>query len=138
MFVHKVQRLRKSIIGVFMMGALYAASVHGGMLAEGPQSLFAMATDETANAATVAFARALSFIPLKGMTSIMTGVFPTDGFGFAVVAGILAKSFWMALLAGGIIMTVEVLLLIQIAKAGSDSYSSRNSRTYSQHDDGVT
>lgn len=117
MFAHKVRRLRLSVIGVFMMGALYAASIHSGMLAEGPQSLFAMATAEMDDAATVAFARALSFIPLKGMTSLMSGVFPTDGFGFAAVAGIIAKSFWLALLSGGVVMTVEVLLLVRVAKA---------------------
>ena len=48
---------------------------------EGPISLTQLSEGDKANAVATTVARALSFIPLKGLTSLTTGTFVTDGFG---------------------------------------------------------
>src|SRR5690625_7183779 len=61
-------------------------------------------------------ARALSFVPLKGMTSLSTGTFVTDGFGFTATVGLLSSGVIMAAILGAIVMSLEALSLSWVAK----------------------
>ncbi|EFB6343473.1 hypothetical protein CX923_004756, partial [Escherichia coli] len=85
------------------------------LLAEGPVSLQLMAQGEQTSALLVSLARAISFIPLVGMTAIATGVYSPEGMKFVFVAGLATNNPLIAFIAGGIIMLLEIKLLARIA-----------------------
>ncbi|MDE9558170.1 YhfT family protein, partial [Xenorhabdus bovienii] len=81
----------------------------------GPVSLQLMAQGEQTNALLVALARAIGFIPLVGTTAIATGVYSPNGMKFVFVAGLATNNPWIAFVAGGITMFIEIQLLAKIA-----------------------
>ena len=83
---------------------------------EGPQSLIALAQGDKAAAVNFTIARALSFIPLKTMSALATGVFCMDGFGFVPTAGLLSPNAVVAAIAGAIVMCLEALSLVTVAR----------------------
>lgn len=116
LFGDRVKNIRKNLPWIAAMGGVYAWAVNIKLLMEGPQSLVAMADGDKASAISIAIARALSFIPLKGLTSISTGTFAVDGFGFTAVVGILAPNAILAILLGAVVMSTEAFSLIGVAK----------------------
>lgn len=98
------------------MGAIYGLACNIGLLMEGPISLTQLSEGDKANAVATTVARALSFIPLKGLTSLTTGTFVTDGFGFTATAGLVAPNPALAAVFGAIVMSLEALSLLLIAK----------------------
>ena len=50
------------------------------------------------------------------MTSLTTGTFVTDGFGFTAVVGVLAPNALVAIILGAIVMSLEALSLSLVAK----------------------
>lgn len=116
LFTDRVSNIKKNVPYIAAMGALYAVCVNINLLAEGPQSLLAMKKGMSADAINISIARALSFIPLKGVTSLATGTFVTDGFGFAATAGLIAPNIILAAIIGGIVISLEALSLVLVAK----------------------
>jgi len=83
---------------------------------EGPQSITALAAGDRAAATSITVARAISFIPLKAMTSLTSGVFAMDGFGFVATAGLLSPNWIVAAIAGAAVMSLEAYSLVFIGK----------------------
>ncbi|UZQ83221.1 YhfT family protein [Thermoanaerobacter sp. RKWS2] len=116
LFGNRVQNIKNNIIYIGIMGALYGMGVNLYLLAEGPQSLLAMSKGLKTEALGITISRALSFIPLKGTTSLASGTFVTDGFGFVATAGLLAPNMIIAAVLGAIVIILEALSLVVFAK----------------------
>jgi hypothetical protein len=83
---------------------------------EGPQSLLALAQGDRIVAINYTIVRAISLLPLRTMSILATGVFTMDGLGFAPTAGLISPHPIVAAIAGAIVMSVEALSLVVIAK----------------------
>jgi hypothetical protein len=116
LFTDRVSNIKKNIPYIAIMGGLYGISCKIGLLMEGPQSLLAASKGLNADAINITIARALSFIPLKGITSLATGTFVTDGFGFVATAGLLSPNAIIAAIAGAVVISIEAFSLVLIAK----------------------
>ncbi|HLS35891.1 MAG TPA: YhfT family protein [Bacillota bacterium] len=116
LFTERTKRIRSNIFWIAGMGALYGITTHMAFLMEGPQSLLALSEGKIDSAISMTIARALSFVPLKGMTSLSTGTFVTDGFGFTATVGLLSSGVIMAAILGAIVMSLEALSLSWVAK----------------------
>jgi hypothetical protein len=121
-FQEKVKRIRKNIPLIAVMGGLVSAATSLAMVAGDPISLNLLAEGSNVEAAMVAFARAIGFIPLVATTAIATGVYAPAGMTFVFVIGLLfagggAVSPLLAFILGAAVITIEVLLLTVIAKA---------------------
>lgn len=115
-FGDRVKNIRKNIVWIAIMGAIYGLACNMRLLMEGPQSLVALADGNTTSAVSISLARAFSFIPLKALTSLTTGTFVTDGFGFTATVGILAPNGLVAAILGAIVISLEALSLTLVAK----------------------
>ncbi|MDC9581033.1 YhfT family protein [Xenorhabdus sp. PR6a] len=117
LFSTRIERIQKNKWLLILCGGLTAsaATMSFSLLAEGPVSLQLMAQGEQTNALLVALARAISFIPLVGTTAIATGVYSPNGMKFVFVAGLATHNPWIAFVAGGITMFIEIQLLAKIA-----------------------
>lgn len=116
LFTERANRIRSNLPFIALMGAVYGIACNLAIMMEGPQSITALAEGDVATATNFTVARAVSFIPLKGMTSLATGVFATDGFGFVATAGLISPSPIIALFAGAIVMSLEALSLVVVAR----------------------
>jgi len=103
--------LRRRLPLIAILGMLYGLAAQHLALVEGPQSLLAISGGSRTAALAISLARALAFTPIKGMAVLTSGVFVTDGLGFAWTAGLAAPQPWSAALLGGLAMSVEVLAL---------------------------
>ncbi|MDE9437563.1 YhfT family protein [Xenorhabdus bovienii] len=117
LFSTRIERIQKNKWLLILCGGLTAsaATMSFSLLAEGPVSLQLMAQGEQTNALLVALARAISFVPLVGTTAIATGVYSPNGMKFVFVAGLATNNPWVAFIAGGITMFIEIQLLAKIA-----------------------
>ncbi|AYA41806.1 YhfT family protein [Xenorhabdus nematophila] len=117
LFSSRIERIQKNKWLLILCGGLTAsaATMSVSLLAEGPVSLQLMAQGEQTNALLVALARAIGFIPLVGTTAIATGVYSPNGMKFVFVAGLATNNPWIAFIAGGITMFIEIQLLAKIA-----------------------
>lgn len=116
LFSDRIVNIRKNIIWIAMMGAIYGLACNIGLLMEGPTSLGQVAEGDIPNAIATTIARALSFVPLKGLTSLTTGTFVTDGFGFTATIGLLAPNAILAAVLGAAVMSAEAMSLVLVAK----------------------
>jgi hypothetical protein len=116
LFTDRVKNIKKNIPYIAVMGALYGICCNINLLMEGPQSLLALNKGLRADAISITIARALSFIPLKGVTSLATGTFVTDGFGFVATAGLISPNVVIAAILGGVVISLEALSLVLVAK----------------------
>ena len=116
LFSDRIANIRKNIVWIAVMGAVYGLACNIGLLMEGPTSLTQLAEGDKANAIATTVARAMSFIPLKGLTSLTTGTFVVDGFGFTATVGLLAPNAFLATILGAVVMSLEALSLLLIAK----------------------
>ncbi|SFU82189.1 YhfT family protein [Xenorhabdus koppenhoeferi] len=117
LFSTRIERIQKNKWLLILCGGLTASAttMSFSLLAEGPVSLQLMAQGEQTNALLVALARAIGFIPLVGTTAIATGVYSPNGMKFVFVAGLATNNPWIAFVAGGITMFIEIQLLAKIA-----------------------
>ncbi len=127
LFADRVRNIRNNIIWIAIMGSIYGVACNIGLLMEGPQSLTALADGNVGSAVSIAAARAISFIPLKGLTSIATGTFVTDGIGFTAVVGMLAPNAFVAAILGAVVMSAEALSLTLVAKVFDKAPAIKNS-----------
>jgi hypothetical protein len=111
----QVLRVRRHLPWIAVLGAVYALASNLGIIMEGPQSLLAWAQGDRIAAINYTIARALSFLPLRTMSILSTGVFTMDGLGFAPTAGLVSPSAFVAAIAGAVVMSIEALSLVAIA-----------------------
>jgi hypothetical protein len=112
----QLERLRRALPWIAVLGAVYAISTNLGQIMEGPQSLLALASGDRAAAVDYSVARALSFLPMRAMSMLATGVYTMEGLGFAPAAGLVLSNLWAAAIAGAAIMSAEALSLVGVAK----------------------
>lgn len=120
LFAERAKRIRRNLPAIALMGATYGVASHLAVLMEGAQSSIALGKGDIASptAMTVAMTatRAVSLTPLKGMTSLSTGVFATDGLGFVATAGLMSPNAVVAVILGAVVMSLEALSLVAVAQ----------------------
>lgn len=116
LYTTQLKQLRRRLPLIAGLGALYGLAAQQLALVEGPQALFALSSGSRTMALAISLARALAFTPIKGMSVLTSGVFVTDGLGFAWTAGLAAPQTWSAALLGGMAMSLEVLVLGALGK----------------------
>jgi hypothetical protein len=116
LFTERANRIKKNLPYIALMGAVYGIACNLAVMMEGPQSITALAAGDRAAATSITVARAISFIPLKAMTSLTSGVFAIDGFGFVATVGLLSPSWIIAAIAGAATMSLEAYSLVFIGK----------------------
>lgn len=123
LFSQRIARIQQNKWLMILSGGLVAmaGTMAMSLLAEGPVSLQLMHQGESNGALLVALARAISFVPLVGMTAIATGVYSPEGMKFVFVAGLATNNLFIAFMAGSVIMFLEITLLAKIA-IGLDKY----------------
>lgn len=112
----QIKRVRGHLPWIAVLGAVYALASNQGILMEGPQSLIALAQGDRIGAINYTVVRALSFLPLRTMSILATGVFTMDGLGFAPTLGLVSPNAVVAGIAGATVMSIEALGLVYIAK----------------------
>ena len=115
-FSERVAKVKKNIIILSIMGGLVASAVSLNMLAGDPISLNLIQEGKMSDAGIVALARTIGFIPLVATTAITTGVYGPTGLTFVFAIGIFIKNPILAFIIGAITLSLEILLLEQIAK----------------------
>lgn len=116
-FEANVSRIRKNWYFLAAIGGLIAMGTSLEMIAGDPASLALLGQHEYTNAALTAFARAIGFVPLVFTTAIVTGVYGAAGCTFVFVVGLLLHGHpFIALIAGALVMVLEVLLINLFAK----------------------
>lgn len=121
-FSGMLARIRKNWFLLAIMGGLIAAGTSLGIVAGDPASLAAVGEANWSSATMIALARAIGFVPLVFTTSIVTGVYAPAGCTFVFVVGLaLHGNPILALLAGAVVMVVELLLINVFAK-GMDKF----------------
>ncbi len=116
LFTERANRIKGNLPYIAIMGAVYGVACNLAIMMEGPQSITALAAGDRAAATSITVARAISFIPLKAMTSLTSGVFAIDGFGFVATAGLLSPNWIIAAVAGAAVMSLEAYSLVFIGK----------------------
>jgi hypothetical protein len=112
----RLARLRRGLPWVAVLGAVYAISASLGQIMEGPQTLLALSAGNRLAAVDYSVARALSFLPMRVLSMLATGVYTMEGLGFAPVAGLAISNVWLAAAAGAAIMSAEALGMVGAAK----------------------
>lgn len=115
-FSERVQRIKKNIPFLMVMGALVAAATSYNIMAGDPISLNLMKEGQFTDAGIAALARGIGFIPLIASTAIATGVYGPVGMTFVFAIGLFVRNPFLAALLGAVMIGLEVLLLGQIAK----------------------
>lgn len=114
-FSERVARIKGNLAWLAVMGALIAAATAYKVLAGDPISLNLVKEGALNDAALAAFARGIGFVPLIATTAIATGVYSPVGMTFIFAAALFIKNPIIGFVVGGIIITLEVLLLDKIA-----------------------
>ena len=121
-FGDKVKRIRSNWWLLAIMGGLVAMATSLGIVAGDPISLGLVSEGSWAEAAMVALARAIGFVPLVFTTAIVTGVYGPAGSTFVFVVGLLLHGNpFVAVIAGAVVMVVELALINVFAK-GMDKF----------------
>lgn len=115
-FATRVQRIKKNIIPLALIGGLIACAVSQKLVAGDPISLNLLADNKFSEAGLTALGRAIGFVPLVATTAIATGVYAPAGMTFVFVAGIFLKNPILAFVGGAIVIVIEIYTLGAIAK----------------------
>jgi len=115
LFTERVDRIKKNVWVLAIMGALVAAATSLHILAGDPISLSLVSKGNYTDAALVALARAIGFVPLVATTAIATGVYGPVGMTFIFAAALFVNNPLLAAILGFVIIFAEVYLLGGIA-----------------------
>ncbi|MCD7034573.1 YhfT family protein [Metabacillus sp. GX 13764] len=116
LFTDRVLKIKKYAWVLMISGALIAAATHLLLIAGDPISLSLLAKGKVAEGGFAALAKAIGFVPLIASTAIATGVYGPVGFTFVFAAGLFSPNIVVAIIAGAIIIFLEIQLLTQLAK----------------------
>ncbi|MFB5083908.1 YhfT family protein [Symbiobacterium thermophilum] len=115
-FSDRVQRIKKNVLVLSIMGALVAAAANLGVVAGDPISLGLAAEGNIVDAGIAALARGIGFVPLVATTAVATGVYGPVGMTFVFAAGFFSPHWIVAAILGAVIVFLEVMLLDVIAR----------------------
>jgi hypothetical protein len=116
LFSERVKKIKKNVPYLAAMGALVAAATSYSIMAGDPISLNLLASGKNVEAGLAALARGIGFIPLVATTAIATGVYGPVGMTFVFAVGLFVRNPIIAFVLGGVVITLEVMLLDVIAK----------------------
>ena len=117
LFEDNVQRIKKNIFYLIPVGGLISVIAHMQWIAGEPIAASLLGKGDITSAALVAFAQALAFLPLVITTSLISGVYATNGWcDWFLGLGYIAANPFLAFLFGGSAMAFEVLSLEKIGK----------------------
>ncbi|EEP0997552.1 transporter [Salmonella enterica] len=117
-FEDNINRIKKNAKYLLPMGALLAVAANYQWIAGEPIAGALLGDGKVMSAAIVAIIQALAFMPLIVTTSMISGVYGTNGWcDWLLGAGYLAPNPVVAAGAGAILMGVEVKSLSSIGKA---------------------
>lgn len=115
-FAARVERIKKNILGLALMGGLISAAISLHLVAGDPISLNLLAEGKTSEAGLAALARAIGFVPLVATTAIATGVYAPAGMTFVFAIGIFLRNPFVAFIGGAAAICFEIYALGAIAK----------------------
>lgn len=115
-FSDKVQRIKKNVYILMLIGALIAGATNLSLMAGDPISLNLLAEGKITDAGLAALARAIGFVPLIASTAIATGVYSPVGFTLVFVVGFFSPNAIVAVIVGAAIIFAEVMLLDIVSK----------------------
>ncbi|MFA6074274.1 MAG: YhfT family protein [Negativicutes bacterium] len=115
LFGDRVKNIKKNLPYIALVGAVYGMAAHIHLLVGSNLTLLALAKNQMTDAVNLSVISGFSYIPLKGMTSLATGVWVTDGFGFVVTAGLLSPNLLVAAITGAIVIVLEASSLVLFA-----------------------
>lgn len=115
-FAARVERIKKNILPLALMGGLISAGVSLHLVAGDPISLNLLADGKISEAGLAALARAIGFVPLVATTAIATGVYAPAGMTFVFAIGIFLRNPLIAFAGGIISIFIEIYALGAIAK----------------------
>ena len=115
-FAARVERIKKNILGLALMGGIISAAISLHLVAGDPISLNLLADGKTSEAGLAALARAIGFVPLVATTAIATGVYAPAGMTFVFAVGIFSGNPLIAFVGGAATICIEIYALGAIAK----------------------
>jgi len=116
-FEDKIRRIRGNWVYLLPVAALIALAASQGWLAGEPIQLVMLHLDQREVAAMVAVFSFIGFIPVQGMTGLVSGVWNQDGYpDWFLGAGYLITNPVLAALSGAALMGIELLSLRWVAK----------------------
>lgn len=115
-FAARVERIKKNILGLALMGGLISSAISLHLVAGDPISLNLLAEGKTSEAGLAALARTIGFVPLVATTAIATGVYAPAGMTFVFVIGIFLRNPFIAFIGGAAAICFEIYTLGEIAK----------------------
>ena len=111
-----IQRIRRFWPFLVPPAALIAAAASQGWLAGEPAQLVMLAVGSPEAAAAVALFSAMAFVPLIGISGMVSGVWNQDGYpDWLLAAGYLLRNPILAAIAGAVLMAVEIISLRRVA-----------------------
>lgn len=120
-FSKRIERVKKNMPLLAIMGGLISATTSVGIIAGDPISLNLLAEGKFSEAGLAALARAIGFVPLVATTAITTGVYGPAGMTLVFATGIFIKNPLISFVVGMIVIALEIMLLEVIAK-GLDKF----------------
>ncbi|MGL5955669.1 MAG: YhfT family protein [Brevinema sp.] len=115
LFTENVQRIKKNIFYLMPAGALIALAANMHWIAGEPIAAALLSKNDIVSAAIVAMAQAIAFLPLIITTSLISGVYATNGWcDWFLGLGYLAPNPIIAAMLGAGAMGFEVLSLEKI------------------------
>ena len=110
-FTLQVKRLRSHLPWLIVQGALLALASRLWILAGSEADFALLASGRIGQAALADVLRALAFMPLIVISALTTGVYQAVGFTLVYAVGFLSPHPLIALVAGAVVIFIEVLLL---------------------------
>jgi hypothetical protein len=115
-FDDHIRRIRGNWLYLLPIAALIAVTASYGWIGGEPVQVALMSSDHLEGAAAVAVFSTIGFVPLQGMTGLVSGVWNQHGYpDWFLGAGYLASNPVVAAVAGAALMGVELLTLRRVA-----------------------
>ncbi len=115
-FDDNIRRIRGNWAYLLPIAALIAVTASSGWVGGEPVQVALMSSDHLEGAAVVAVFSSIGFVPLQGMTGLVSGVWNQHGYpDWFLGAGYLTSNRAIAAAAGAALMGVELLTLRRVA-----------------------
>jgi hypothetical protein len=115
-FDDNIRRIRGNWPYLLPIGALIAITASSGWMGGEPVQVALISSDHLEGAALVAVFSSIGFVPLQGMTGLVSGVWNQHGYpDWFLGAGYLTDNAVIAAVAGAALMGIELLTLRRVA-----------------------
>jgi hypothetical protein len=116
MFADKIQRVRRNWPWLLAMAASISVAASQGWLGGEPLQVVMVDLDEYHLAAAIAVFSVIGYLPVQGMTGLVSGVWNQDGYpDWFLAVGFVVRNPIGAAVCGAALMAVELLSLRRVA-----------------------